>query len=67
MVKTGTRRLDKYQTIFNGFVPKGFGQGIQSPGMGRLWWTMTLQTEVVPGVCLRGCHSPLTLATALTA
>lgn len=47
MVNTGTRTLDKFQAIFKGFVPKDFGQGIQSPGMGSLWWSMTLQIEVV--------------------
>lgn len=32
-MKTGTRRVDKCQyPIFNGFVPKDFGQGIPSPG-----------------------------------
>lgn len=38
------QETDKYQyPIFNGFVPKGFGQGVPSPGMGILWWAMTLQ------------------------
>jgi len=58
MAKTVTRTLERNQATFNWFLPKHFGQAKQSSNVGRVRWTITLKTEILPDACFRGYHPP---------